>query len=215
MNGYELPLFPLNTVLFPGMPLPLHIFEDRYKEMIEWCVLQQRPFGVVLVRSGVTEGGPLAEPHDVGCTAQITQVQPLSQGRKFIMAVGQDRFRIRSLNYDNAYLMGEVEHYPLLPEAGDRLQQPARQLYPLVVNYLELLANLGDVELDISQVPQDYKNLPYLAAAIIQIPTEEKQSLLAIERTSTMLHMLQSIYREQLALLRLMPRHDQEAFSLN
>jgi uncharacterized protein len=215
MQAYEIPLFPLNTVLFPGMPLPLHIFEERYKDMINWCQTTKRPFGVVLIRSGVAEGGPLAEPHLVGCTAQIAQVQPLSQGRIFIMAIGHERFRILSLNYDRPYLMGEVEQYPLVPEAGTRLEEPAQSLYPLVVDYLQVLADLGQVELDISQIPQDHKSLPYLAASLIQIPTEQKQALLAADRASTLLNDLYTIYREQTAILRLMPRSDREAFSLN
>ena len=79
---YELPLFPLNTVLFPGMPLPLHVFEERYKEMVQVCLDEQRPFGVVLIRSGVAEGGPLADPYDVGCVAEIIEVQKLEDNIK-------------------------------------------------------------------------------------------------------------------------------------
>ncbi|MFO7539541.1 MAG: LON peptidase substrate-binding domain-containing protein [Chloroflexota bacterium] len=215
MDAYEIPLFPLNTVLFPGMSLPLHIFEERYKEMVNWCMMRKRPFGVVLIHSGVAEGGPMAEPHVIGCTAQITQMQPLSQGRMFIMAVGHERFRILSLNNDQPYLVGRVEQYPLLPEAGTHLEKPAQTLYPLVIDYLQVLADLGQVDLDLSQIPQDYKSLPYLAASLIQIPTEQKQRLLAARRASTLLHDLYTIYREQTAILRLMPRSDQEAFSLN
>ncbi|HQF70729.1 MAG TPA: LON peptidase substrate-binding domain-containing protein, partial [Promineifilum sp.] len=68
---YELPLFPLNLVLFPGMPLPLHIFEERYKEMVADCLRENRPFGVVLIAEGRAEGGAPARPHVVGCTAEI------------------------------------------------------------------------------------------------------------------------------------------------
>lgn len=215
MEAYQIPLFPLNTVLFPGMPLPLHIFEERYKEMINWCLAEKRPFGVSLIRAGVAEGGPLPEPHAVGCTAQITQVQSLSQGRLFLMAVGHERFRIRALHHDRPYLVGEVEPYPLLPESSAILQNPVKNLYPLVVDYLDILATLGEVEFDINQIPRDHRSLPYLAAALIQIPAEQKQTLLAAARTSTLLTDLYSIYREQTAILRLMPRGDQETFSLN
>jgi uncharacterized protein len=215
MRAYQLPLFPLNTVLFPGMPLPLHIFEERYKEMINRCVARKRSFGVALIRSGVAEGGPPADPHLIGCTAHITQVQPLSQGRMFIMAIGHERFRILSLNHDQPYLVGEVEQYPLLPEARTHLEQPAESLYPLVVDYLQVLSRLGQVELDTSQIPQDHKTLPYLAASLIQIPSGEKQTLLATDRASTLLNNLCTIYREQTAILRLMPVQDDELFSLN
>lgn len=215
MQAYEIPLFPLNTVLFPGMPLPLHIFEERYKAMISWCTSTKRPFGVSLIRSGVAEGGPLADTHPIGCTAQITQVQSLSQGRFFIMSIGHERFRIISVNHERPYLMGQVEQYPLIPESGAALQGAVQTLHPLVIDYLSVLADLGQVEFDISQIPNDHRSLPYLAASIIQIPTEQKQTLLATDRASTMLAELYSIYREQTAILRLMPRSDQEAFSLN
>jgi uncharacterized protein len=215
MQAYQLPLFPLNTVLFPGMPLPLHVFEERYKEMINWCVARKRPFGVALIRSGVAEGGPPAELYPIGCTAHIAQVQPLPQGRMFIMAVGHERFRILSLNHDRPYLVGEVEQYPLLPEARSHLEQPAESLYPLVVDYLQVLSRLGQVELDLSQIPLDHKTLPYLAASLIQLPSGEKQGLLATDRASTLLSNLCTIYREQTAVLRLMPVQDDELFSLN
>ena len=85
---FELPLFPLNTVLFPGMPLPLHIFEDRYKQMINNCLEEKEPFGVVLIRNGKEALGPLAQPHSIGCTARIVEVQKLSDGRMNITSVG-------------------------------------------------------------------------------------------------------------------------------
>ena len=90
----DLPLFPLNTVLFPGMPLSLHIFEDRYKRMIGECIDSGNPFGVVLIKRGQEANGPLAEPHEIGCTARIIEVEPLSEGRMNIVVLGQKRFRI-------------------------------------------------------------------------------------------------------------------------
>jgi len=71
---FELPLFPLNTVLYPGTPLYLHIFEPRYQRMINLCLNEHRPFGVVLIRHGQEALGPLAEPYRIGCTADIIRV---------------------------------------------------------------------------------------------------------------------------------------------
>src|SRR5205814_5524803 len=84
-------LFPLNTVLFPGMPLPLHIFEERYKLMIGRCLEEERPFGVVLIQSGPEVGGT-AVPHRVGTTAHIAAVRRLDDGRMNLIAIGQERF---------------------------------------------------------------------------------------------------------------------------
>lgn len=103
-----LPLFPLNTVLFPGATLPLQIFEPRYLTMVRRCVDGQAPFGVVLIRSGKEVGGN-AEPYEVGTTARIVEVKRLGSGRLHIIARGMQRFRIVSTSQDQPYLTGEVE----------------------------------------------------------------------------------------------------------
>ncbi len=115
MQGALLPLFPLEVVLFPGTPLPLHIFEDRYKEMIAEAIASQTEFGVVLAR----ERGIL----NVGCTAKVDSVlQRYDDGRLDIMTVGQRRFEILSLDQEKAYLRGEVrlfddDEFPEVPLA--------------------------------------------------------------------------------------------------
>jgi uncharacterized protein len=111
--GFDLPLFPLNTVLFPGMPLTLHIFEERYKLMIERCLEHRQPFGVVLIRYGKEALGSLADPHRIGCTARILDVQPLSEGRMNISALGQKRFRILELSHKKALPGGLGRAFPI------------------------------------------------------------------------------------------------------
>ncbi len=133
---YELPLFPLNTVLFPGMPISLHIFEPRYKLMVEECLQSSQPFGVVLIRDGVEALGPLAEPHMVGCTAQITQIERLEDGRLNIIAIGVDRFHIRSLSHDKPYLVGVVETFPLDHGDPESVETAGERLRPWVERYL-------------------------------------------------------------------------------
>ncbi len=117
----ELPLFPLNTVLFPGASLPLHIFEERYKQMINQCLESGSGFGVLLIRSG-SEVGASAEPFEVGTTASIVHVQRLQEGRLNLVCVGGQRFRVvRSLG-DQPYPVGEVETLASAedgPEIGD------------------------------------------------------------------------------------------------
>ena len=110
---FDLALFPLNTVLFPGMPLQLHIFEPRYQTMIRHCLDHQQPFGVVLIHQGLEAYGPLAKPVQMGCAARIINTTPLEDGRMNLTAVGDERFRILKLNYDLPYLVGEVESVPL------------------------------------------------------------------------------------------------------
>lgn len=216
---FDLPLFPLNTVLFPGAPLSLYIFEDRYKQMIARCLQTREPFGVVLIKEGGEALGPLAKPHTIGCTAQIAEVHPLDEGQMNILAVGQERFRILSLSHDQPYLMGTVELYPLNVVEPRRLSQADRRLRPWVERYVETLARVGGVPFDTGQLPANSLGLAYLAAALLQIPSAQKQALLATEQAVTLLDDLCAIYRREAVLLDAMiaqgSREMEGPFSLN
>jgi Lon protease-like protein len=104
----RLPLFPLRTVLFPGVALPIHVFEERYRTMIGRCIDERAPFGVALIRSGEEVGGP-ADPFETGCTASIARVQRLPDGKLNLIVLGERRFRIAALDSSEAYLVGDVE----------------------------------------------------------------------------------------------------------
>ena len=210
---YELPLFPLNSVLFPGMPLNLHIFEERYKLMMDECIQKRQPFGVVLIQDGREAGDPLVKPHEIGCTAQITQVQPLSQGRMQITALGKERFRILSLNYEKPYLSGMVEDFPHVYEEPLLVKQHGRRLRNLLDRYLRVLEQAGQLKYDGNQLPTDAKTLAYLASVLLQqITAAEKQNLLEIDRATVMIDELSIMYRREVAVLEslLNPPEDSE-----
>ncbi|MEX2238326.1 MAG: LON peptidase substrate-binding domain-containing protein [Dehalococcoidia bacterium] len=103
----EIALFPLNTVLFPGMRLPLNIFEERYKLMLKQCLEDGLTFGVVLIRSGEEVGGQ-AQPFSVGTTARITSVEATDDGRFIVEAVGDSRFRTEKLLHRYPFIRAEV-----------------------------------------------------------------------------------------------------------
>jgi len=103
----DLRLFPLQTVLFPSMRLPIHIFEERYRLMISECIEESAPFGVLLIKSG-PEVGPGAVPFDVGTTARILNVEYLDDGRMNLLTIGERRFRTVAINTTQPYLRGEV-----------------------------------------------------------------------------------------------------------
>lgn len=213
---YELPLFPLNTVLFPGMPLPLRIFEPRYKEMIGLCIREKRPFGIVLIREGKAQHGPLAIPHPIGCTAQITQVEPLEDGQFAILTIGQERFHIHSLKKDKPYLVGIVENVPLMSEPEAKLTSNAKCLRALVGEYLEILARASGQQFNAkTQIPSQPIDLIYLAASVLQTSTDEKQKLLSQNYPSQLLGTLTNLFSQEVALLRLMPKEDLGTFSVN
>ncbi|MEA2621481.1 MAG: uncharacterized protein QOH61_391 [Chloroflexota bacterium] len=140
-NHVELPLFPLHSVLFPGVALPLHIFEERYRTMVSRCIERNEPFGVVLMRDGQEVGGGPVSLAEVGTTAIIRQAGRYSDGRMDIITVGGRRFRIGELDPDREpYLVGEVT---ILEEpVGERAE--ARRLGSAIgrrfLRYLDLLA---------------------------------------------------------------------------
>ena len=104
MGTQLLPLFPLSLVLLPGMPLPLHIFEERYKEMMSDIIPVEGEFGVVLAKDdGIV---------NIGCTATVVNiVRKYPDGRLDLLAAGQRRFQIESLDEDKSYLRAEVEYF--------------------------------------------------------------------------------------------------------
>ena len=200
---FELPLFPLNTVLFPGMPLHLHIFEERYKKMIQFCLERSVPFGVVLIRQGVEAYGPIAEPYPVGCTARIIEMEPLSEGRMNIVAVGQERFRTVLLDSRKAaFLTGIVQPFPLSNSNSGALENAGQRLKPWVKRYLEVLAKSENVKMEVPDIPDDPETLAYLAAISLQVPNKDKQDFLSEESTTDLLEKLLATYRREIALLR-------------
>jgi Lon protease-like protein len=202
---YELPIFPLNTVLFPGAPLQLHIFEERYKRMIGLCLQNRQPFGVALIRSGVEAHGPLAQPHWIGCSALIVHVQRLEEGRMNIIAVGQERFRILSLDLDGGgYLVANVEPFPLKNPTPEALDVHFKRLRTLVDRFVKTLVEAGGAQLDMSQLPQDPVMLAYMAAAVLQISSDEKQELLALHSADELFNRLKRIYSRETALLEIL-----------
>ncbi len=214
----RLPLFPLNTVLFPGMPLSLHIFEDRYKQMISKCLDDRQPFGVVLIENGQEAYGS-ASPYMIGCTAQINQVQPLAEGRLNIVAIGQERFQILSIDYSQPYLIGQVELMPLVTLDAIALATAGNGLRPWVDRYVEALGRSDNLEIDTQHFPTEPLPLAYLAAYLLQIPMEQKQDLLSAPDALTLIQETHSLYRREVTLLSAMlartAAEDDGPFSLN
>jgi len=189
MTTELLPLFPLNTVLFPSMVLPLHIFEERYKLMINTCLAQDKPFGVVLIYSGSEVGGP-AIPHPVGTVARIANWEWLPDGRMNILTAGERRFRIvEYASSDLPYLVGSVEYWDDEPTEFPGLSKLVTDVRHTFIDYLTLLMSLSDQILPVSQfqLPADPSMLSYHVASNLQIDTSEKQELLEEPSAATRL----------------------------
>lgn len=173
-----IPLFPLDMVLFPGMMLPLHIFEPRYRKMVQDCVAKELPFGLVWA-----EEEPLALPEEqplIGTLAKITDVEQLEDGRFNINTVGIERFRVRSLSYDEPYLVGTVEPSPARDGASGAALRQRAPLERLLARYIALLNKIADNEIRQQDIPDDAATLGYMVAVYYQCQNWRKQELLAI-----------------------------------
>ena len=146
----------------------------------------------------------------------ITQMERLDDGRLLIMTIGQERFRVLSLNRRRAYLVGEVAQMPYLPEKTVPLQAAANELHPLVLNYLTQLTTLADnIEFDPTQVPTEPESLSHMAASLLQVSLETKQSLLEAKKISNALNFLTLQYRREIDILKQFPRQEMGNFSVN
>jgi Lon protease-like protein len=204
INAVELPLFPLNTVLFPGQVLPLHIFEDRYRLMIRQCLAQDMPFGVVLIKRG-QEVGDDPEPYMVGTVARIIESTHLNSGSMNIVTVGVERFRIRRLLRDQPYLRGEVLSLPMAdPDDPEKVLRAAHIVRDRVQRYVELIAEAAGLQIQIEEIPTASQQIGYLAAVTMQIDNNEKQELLGSVSVAQMLRREMALLNRENALLRWM-----------
>lgn len=200
---YRLPLFPLNSVLFPKMPLSLHIFEDRYKVMIRRCIDQRQPFGVVLLELGseVENFGSQAVPYPIGCTASITQVQELAMGRMNIVAVGEQRFRIQTMEYNEPYLVGLVDNLPSIVHDPGLMKRSGNRLRTWLERYINVLESTKHVRFDRTQLPENEIDMAYLAASMLKVSNTEKQDLLGEDDVVALLDRLRVFYRKEVTIL--------------
>ena len=195
-NLVELPLFPLNVVLFPGMPMPLHIFEERYKQMIGECVDREAPFGIMLIKEGPEVGGP-AEPVRIGTTARITQVERLQEGRLNIMTTGERRFELVEVTQQLPYLVGQVRYLP--EETGDAPSPALAQVKEGYTVFLRHLTSLAGGWASTAELPEEPVALSFAVASslatTVAMPGGVKQNILeapdAAERLTRLVPLLE------------------------
>jgi len=177
-----LPLFPLGTVLYPGLLLPLHVFEERYRQLVRDLLAgpEPRTFGVIAIREG-RETGPngIVTLYEIGCTATLRQATELDDGRYDLVTVGTQRFLLASTDDSKPYLQGEVEM--LAEEVGDQTGAAlaARSVQDAFRGYLGALAERGVTQVSVPDLPDDPILLSYLVAASMVIDLRDKQALLA------------------------------------
>jgi Lon protease-like protein len=202
--GEMLPLFPLGAVLYPGMLMPLHIFEDRYRQLVRDLLAgpEPRQFGVIAIRKGRETGvDGVHSLYQIGCTATLRRVDRLDDGRFDIIVVGARRFRLLGLGETQPYLQGEVE--PLATEPVDpAAAEPAvRVVQAAFREYLDALTEWGGATVRLEELPDEPLLLSFIVAAAVVIDLPERQALLAESDTLRRLAAERALLSRETAML--------------
>lgn len=171
-------LFPLRTALFPGMPLPIQIFEPRYHQMLAECMEADESFGVVLIRSGNEAGDASVVPHEIGTTARVESASPVGGGRVMVQTRGERRFRILELRHDRPFLTADVE-YPVdeLTEVPAGLLEAVTTAFEQVQRFRQLVDGVYRRNIRIPETPGALVDTVGAAAADV-LPARLLQPLL-------------------------------------
>ena len=200
------PLFPLNHVLLPGMPLPLHVFEQRYRDLVDDIDAPgaRRAFGVVALRSGTEAAARQLRPTDpdvepVGTLAEVLELERGADGTSDLLCVGSRRFRVLELiRQGRRYLRAAVEFLP--EDDGDATpeqQQRARELIGLYDAALTRLAGRATGD----RLPADATGLSFRIAARLPLTPPDRQALLADDDAASRLAHVAALTRRELILL--------------
>jgi len=206
----QLPIFPLNTVMFPGVRVPLHVFEDRYRALVHHLLAisdkSLRLFGIVAIREGYEVGQHgVHSVHRVGCVVQMTSVEPYEDGRFDIEVLGRQRMRLDGLDTSGEFLVGDVEMLAERTAKGSDAAHEAARTYETFEEYRRRLSQMrgGDV-LD-GDLPRDPEFLSYSLAATCLLTLAERQALLEADTPLDRLVMLRFALREEMRAMRAIP----------
>jgi hypothetical protein len=200
-----LPLFPLGAVLYPGMLLPLHIFEERYRQLIRDLLdgAQARRFGVIAIRKGRETGiDGVDSLYEVGCTATLRRVDRHDDGRFDIVTVGTQRFRLLRLDQTRPYLQGEVEMLTEGPTDPAVAGPAVRVIQAAFREYLDALTEWGGATIRLEELPDEPELLSFIVAAAMVIDLPERQAMLAESDTLRRLAMQRALLSRETAMLR-------------
>ncbi len=195
-----LPMFPLGTVLLPGVVLPLHVFEERYRTMVRWCLDHEPEFGVALIERGSEVGGGDVRTA-VGCVARMVEVAEMPDGRYALVAVGTRRIRVTRWLPDDPYPRAEVEEWPE-PAPGPTHRERLDAVVALLRRALALHAELAD---DVTPATVELSDDPVLATwqvcAVAPLGPVDRLTLLALEGPDDRVQALEVLLTDELAFL--------------
>jgi Lon protease-like protein len=202
----ELPLFPLPLVLFPGVPLPLHIFEPRYRQMLADIKARDQLFGLSFFDATESTGEAPAVGH-VGCVAEVTEVQPLPDGRSNILTLGLIRYRLEAyVERNDPYLVGRVRFFEDEEEEAGILDERADEVSKLFMRIARAVRIINDERASLPDLPPtDPERLSFLVAAAMELDTGIKLELLELRSTAERLKRLRDL------LARAVPGYEERA----
>ena len=204
MTTERLPLFPLNTVLMPGMVLPLHIFEPRYQAMMRHVLAGDRTFGILLIRQG-SDTDPIAPTYEVGTTAEVMSIVPLEDGHMNVSATGRQRFRVTRLYHDQPYLSGDVEYLSDDYTPSEGLLELQADVERLSLEYVTTILTLRHEHKAHVNLPRDPVTLSYkIAGLLVAVQPYEAQQLLESRGVEKRLFAEVLLLRRELAILKRM-----------
>lgn len=190
----ELPLFPLAIVLFPGVPLPLHIFEPRYRQMLEDIQAGDSLFGLSYFDASTSsrEAPPLGS---IGCVARVTDSQAFPDGRSNILTVGLIRYRIEEyLEHGDPYLVVRVSYFEDDEEDNEALQERSREVAETFTRIARAVRIINDERANLPDIADtEPERLSFLVAAAMEVEIDVKQELLELCSTSERLRRLRDI----------------------
>lgn len=182
----ELPLFPLPLVLFPGVPLPLHIFEERYRRMLEDVRVSNNMFGLSYFDPNAFGAEERPAVGHVGCATEVVEVQAMPDGRSNILTVGVVRYRITEyVESGEPYLVARVEFFE--DEEGDSvvLRKRADEVAEMFTRIARAMRSINDERGSLPELPlEDPERLSFLVAAVVEMEADAKQELLELRSTA-------------------------------
>jgi ATP-dependent Lon protease len=190
----ELPLFPLPLVLFPGVPLPLHIFEPRYRQMLADIRVRDQLFGLSFfdATESATEFPPVGH---VGCVAEVTEIQPMPDGRSNILTVGLIRYRLEAyVEHGDPYLVGRVSFFEDEDEDTRVVDERAEEVSKLFMRIARAVRIINDERASLPDLPPtEPERLSFLVAAAMELDTAVKLELLELRSTAERLKRLRDL----------------------
>lgn len=189
-----LPLFPLPLVLFPGVPLPLHIFEPRYRRLLADVQAQDNLFGLSFFDAATADGGTPPVGH-LGCVAEVTEVQSLPDGRSNVLTLGLIRYRVEAyVESDEPYLVAQVAFFEDTDEDADLLAQHVEETSALFLRIARAVRTINDDRAGLPELPEtEPERLSFLIAAAMELDDAVKLELLELRSTTERLRRLRDV----------------------